>query len=148
MVLDSIKNYGLYTSLGERLAEGYNFINTTDLKAIQEGIHEIDGQSIFAIVQEYDTKEEKDCFLEGHTKYIDIQYMIEGTELMGIVTKGDQKIVSLDVEKDYTFYEGETSYIKVEAGMFTVFFPDDLHRPCLKVGNVTRVKKVVVKVQI
>lgn len=148
MVLDSIKNYGLYATITERLAAGFNFITTTDLIAIKEGIYEIDGKSIFAIVQEYDTKEEKDCFLEGHTKYIDIQYMVQGTELMGIATKGDQKIQSFDVEKDYTFYEGETSYIKVGAGMFTLFFPDDLHRPCIRVGSETKVKKVVIKVQI
>lgn len=148
MVLDSIKNFGLYATITERLAAGFNFITTTDLIAIKEGIYEIDGKSIFAIVQEYDTKEEKDCFLEGHTKYIDIQYMVQGTELMGIATKGDQKIQSFDVEKDYTFYEGETSYIKVGAGMFTLFFPDDLHRPCIRVGSETKVKKVVIKVQI
>lgn len=148
MVLDSIKNFGLYATITERLAAGFNFITTTDLIAIKEGIYEVDGKSIFAIVQEYDTKEEKDCFLEGHTKYIDIQYMVQGTELMGIATKGDQKIQSFDVEKDYTFYEGETSYIKVGAGMFTLFFPDDLHRPCIRVGSETKVKKVVIKVQI
>ncbi|MBC5841976.1 YhcH/YjgK/YiaL family protein [Flavobacterium sp. F-380] len=148
MVLDSIKNYGLYANITERLAAGFNFINTSDLLAIAVGTYEIDGKAIFAIVQEYDTKDEKDCFLEGHTKYIDIQYMVQGTEMMGITTKGNQKIQSFDVDKDYTFYEGETSYIKVGAGMFTLFFPDDLHRPCIRVGDVTKVKKVVVKVQI
>lgn len=74
--------------------------------------------------------------------------MISGTELMGIITKGGQKIKSFDSDKDYTFYEGETSYIKVEAGMFTLFFPDDLHRPCIRFGDETKVKKVVIKVQI
>ena len=148
MVLDSIRNYGLYANITERLAAGFNFINTSDLLSIAVGTYEIDGKAIFAIVQEYDTKDEKDCFLEGHTKYIDIQYMVQGTEMMGITTKGNQKIQSFDVDKDYTFYEGETSYIKVGAGMFTLFFPDDLHRPCIRVGNETKVKKVVVKVQI
>jgi beta-galactosidase beta subunit len=28
--------------------EGFNFINTTDLVAIQEGTYEIDGKAIFA----------------------------------------------------------------------------------------------------
>lgn len=146
MVLDSIKNYGLYASITDRLAAGFNFITSTDLTTIPEGVYEIDGRNIFAIVQEYDTKEEKDCFLEGHTKYIDIQYMLQGEELIGIASKRDQKIQSFDVDKDYTFYEGETSYIKLEAGMFTLFFPDDLHRPCIRSGNETKVKKIVIKV--
>jgi YhcH/YjgK/YiaL family protein len=148
MILDSIKNYRLYASISERIAEGFNFINTTDLVAIQEGTYEIDGKAIFALVQEYDTKEEKDCNLEGHTKYIDIQYIIQGSEYIGFVSKRNQKVLSMDTDKDYTFYEGETSYLKLEPGMFTLFFPDDLHRPCIRAGYDTKVKKVVVKVKI
>jgi beta-galactosidase beta subunit len=33
------------------------------------------------------TKEIKDCVLEGHVKYIDIQYIIQGVELMGLQLK-------------------------------------------------------------
>ena len=148
MIIDKIENYGLYTNLTERLARGFEFIKNTDLVSIEAGTYEIEDKVVFAIVQEYDTKEIKDCVLEGHTKYIDIQYVIEGSELIGVSTKNDQKVVTSDLDKDYTFYEGETTYLKLEAGMFTVFFPDDLHRPSVKDGESTRVKKVVVKVLI
>lgn len=148
MIIDKIKNYSLYANLTERLAKGFEFIKNTDLVQIEPGTYEIDNKEVFAIVQEYNTKEIKDCVLEGHTKYIDIQYVIEGAELMGVTTKKNQKVVTSDLDKDYTFYEGETAYIKLEAGMFTVFFPDDLHRPCVLDGQSSRVKKVVVKVQI
>jgi YhcH/YjgK/YiaL family protein len=67
---------------------------------------------------------------------------------MGVVTKNNQKAISSDLDKDYTFYEGETSFIRIDEGMFTVFFPDDLHMPCVQAGESSRVKKVVVKVQI
>ena len=148
MVIDKIENYSLYANLTKRMAKGFEFIKNTDLVSIESGIYDIEDKVVFAIVQEYDTKEIKDCVLEGHTKYIDIQYVIQGTELMGITTKKDQKVVISDLEKDYTFYEGETSFVRVEAGMFTLFFPDDLHMPCVKDGEITSVKKVVVKVQI
>jgi YhcH/YjgK/YiaL family protein len=148
MVIDKIENSSLYANLTERLAKGFEFIKNTDLVQIESGTYEIDNKAIFAIVQDYDTKEIKDCVLEGHTKYIDIQYIIQGTELMGVVTKNNQKAISSDLDKDYTFYEGETSFIRVEKGMFTVFFPDDLHMPCVQVGKSSRVKKVVVKVQV
>ncbi|WP_367769629.1 YhcH/YjgK/YiaL family protein [Flavobacterium sp. WC2421] len=148
MIIDKIENYGLYANLTERLARGFEFIKNTDLVSIEAGTYEIEDKVVFAIVQEYDTKEIKDCVLEGHTKYIDIQYVIEGSELIGVSTKNDQKVVTSDLDKDYTFYEGETTYLKLEAGMFTVFFPDDLHRPSVKDGESTRVKKVVVKVLI
>ncbi|MEZ7507324.1 YhcH/YjgK/YiaL family protein [Flavobacterium sp. Arc2] len=148
MVIDKIENSNLYANLTERLAKGFEFIKNTDLVQIESGTYEIDNKAIFAIVQDYDTKEIKDCVLEGHTKYIDIQYIIQGTELMGVVTKNNQNAISSDLDKDYTFYEGETSFIRVEEGMFTVFFPDDLHMPCVQAGKSSRVKKVVVKVQV
>ncbi|NRT10742.1 YhcH/YjgK/YiaL family protein [Flavobacterium sp. 14A] len=148
MILDKIENYKLYAGITERLAKGFEFLANNNLVALASGTYDIAEKAVFAIVQEYDTKEIKDCVLEGHTKYIDIQYMISGTELMGVITKKDQKVVSSDVDKDYTFYEGETAYIKLTEGMFTVFFPDDLHRPCVQDGQSSKVKKVVVKVQI
>jgi YhcH/YjgK/YiaL family protein len=148
MIIDKIENSSLYANLTERLTKGFDFIKNTDWGKIESGTYEIENKEVFAIVQEYDTKEIKDCVLEGHTNYIDIQYVIEGAELMGVTTKKDQKEVESNIEKDCTFYEGETSFFRVEAGMFTVFFPDDLHMPCVQDGKSARVKKVVVKVQI
>lgn len=146
MVLDKIENYTRYANLSERMAKGFEFIKSTDLVQIESGTYKIDNDDIFAIVQEYETKEEKNTKLEGHKKYIDIQYVIKGVELMGVTTKKDQKITEVNEEKDYTFFEGETSLVRVEEGMFTIFFPDDLHRPCVKAGQIAKVKKVVVKV--
>ena len=148
MVVDKIENYRLYSALTNRLAKGFEFITNTDLASIESGKYDIDNDNIFAIVQEYDTKEEQDCVLESHHKYIDIQYMIKGTELMGVTCLNDQVIVEENLEKDYTFYNAETSMLKVEEGMFTIFFPEDLHRPGVKAGQIAKVKKVVVKVKI
>jgi YhcH/YjgK/YiaL family protein len=148
MVIDKIENYRLYSKLTKRLAKGFEFITNTDLVAIEPGKYEIDNEDIFAIVQEYDTKEVQDCVLEGHHKYIDIQYVIHGIELMGFTPLTNQVVVEEDLEKDYTFYQGETSMFRVEEGMFTLFFPEDLHRPGVKADQISKVKKVVVKVKI
>jgi beta-galactosidase beta subunit len=48
-------------------------------------------KQVYFAIQEYNTKEIKDCVLEGHAKYIDIQYIIQGVELMGVTTKKNQK---------------------------------------------------------
>ena len=148
MVIDKIENYRLYCKLTKRLAKGFEFINDTDLLAIEPGKYQIESDDIFAIVQEYDTKEVEDCVLEGHHKYIDIQYVIKGIEFMGFTPLTNQVAIEENLEKDYTFYEGETSFLRVEEGMFTLFFPEDLHRPGVKAGQISRVKKVVVKVKI
>jgi YhcH/YjgK/YiaL family protein len=148
MVIDKIENYRLYSTLTKRLVKGFEFITTTDLTLLEPGRYQIDNDAIFAIVQEYDTKEEKDCVLEGHHKYIDIQYVISGVELMGFTPLTNQVAVDENLEKDYTFYTGETSMLRVEEGMFTLFFPEDLHRTGVKAEQFSKVKKVVVKVKI
>lgn len=148
MILDTIDNYHLYQSINERIAKGFSFFRNTDLDAIPSGKHNIEGDTIFALVQEYQTKPLAECKLESHKKYIDIQYVIRGEEFMGITTKNNQKILEVNEDKDYTFYEGSTSLVRVSKGMFTIFFPDDLHQPCVQTEYASEVKKVVIKVLI
>ena len=148
MILDTLDNYHLYQSINERIAKGFEFLHNTDLDAIPSGKHDIEGDTIFALVQEYQTKPLNECKLESHKKYIDIQYVIRGEEFMGITTKNNQKILEVNEEKDYTFYEGSTSLVRVSKGMFTIFFPDDLHQPCVQTESAAEVKKVVIKVLI
>jgi YhcH/YjgK/YiaL family protein len=148
MILDTLDNYHLYQSINERIAKGFEFLHNTDLDAIPSGKHDIDGDTIFALVQEYQTKPLAKCKLESHKKYIDIQYVIRGEEFIGITTKNNQKILEVNEDKDYTFYEGSTSLVRVSKGMFTIFFPDDLHQPCVQTEFVSKVKKVVIKVLI
>ncbi len=148
MILDSLENYQLYSTINERIAKGFAFLLNTNLETIPSGKHDIDGDTIFALVQEYQTKPLAECKLESHKKYIDIQYVIRGDEFMGITTKNNQKILEVNEDKDYTFYEGTTSLVRVSKGMFTIFFPDDLHQPCVQTELASEVKKVVIKVLI
>ncbi len=148
MILDSLENYQLYSAINESIAKGFAFLRNTDLDAIPSGKHNIEGDTIFALVQEYQTKPLAECKLESHKKYIDIQYVIRGEEFMGVTTQNKQTIVEVNAEKDYTFYEGSTSLVRVSKGMFTIFFPDDLHQPCVQTESVSEVKKVVIKVLI
>jgi YhcH/YjgK/YiaL family protein len=148
MIIDKISNSEQYSKISERIAKGFAWIKENDLSQMESGTYKIDGDDIFAMLQEYDTKDSNDCKLEGHYKYIDIQYIISGTELMGFAPLYDQKPVEINTENDYAFYDGGASFLKVDAGMFTVFFPEDLHMPCIKLEQSAHVKKVVVKVRL
>jgi len=68
--------------------------------------------------------------------------------MIGIATKKQHKIIEQDTEKDYFFFEDNSTLIEFEAGMFAVFFPDDLHKPSLSGREKTKVKKVVIKIKI
>jgi YhcH/YjgK/YiaL family protein len=53
-----------------------------------------------------------------------------------------------NADKDIVFFSAETVQLVLETGMFAVFFPQDVHRPCMRIDRPEKVKKVVVKVLI
>ncbi|MBD3670093.1 MAG: YhcH/YjgK/YiaL family protein [Gammaproteobacteria bacterium] len=148
MIADRLENASLYYPLGERIMRALNFLQNSDLLALETGQHPIEGDDIFAIVNEYDTQVYEDHSLEAHRKYIDVQYVVKGSELMGYCAL-DQQAPSRDYsdDKDYALYRDEPSFIEMHAGMFAIFFPTDLHMPGM--GRVAApVKKIVVKVRV
>jgi len=92
------------------------------------------------------------CLFEGHEKYIDIQYITEGCEVMGVTDISNAVIdVEYSDEKDVAFYKDcETaSYCNVEGGAFCVFYPHDIHRPGIAFKNTpSNIRKIVVKVRV
>jgi YhcH/YjgK/YiaL family protein len=149
MIIDKIENSKLYGGISQRIKEAFEYIRNTDLKNIKPGKYEIDGENIFALINEYETKIESEGKLEAHRKYIDVQYVISGEELMGYSPLGNQQVLEPYKEKnDIIFFSGEKSFTKVSAGMFAIFFPADVHMPGIRVENKTLVKKLVIKVKV
>jgi YhcH/YjgK/YiaL family protein len=149
MILDKIENAEIYTCISENLRKGFEFLKNTDLQSIEIGRYEIEGKDVFALVSEYDSKKPEDCRLEAHQNYADIQYIVSGKEAIGFVTFKNQEVTAAYIpEKDIVFFSGETTPLILEAGMFAVFFPQDVHRPCMQIDGPEKVKKVVVKVRV
>lgn len=109
---------------------------------------EIKSRELFAINQVYFTKDHKEEKFEGHKKYIDLQYIFEGEELIKIASLKDcLSIVEYNQEKDVQFFKAEFySTFLVKKGMIAIFYPDDIHAPCLNIKDSCIVKKSVVKV--
>ena len=109
---------------------------------------EIDGERVFALFQSYETKPENDR-PEAHRKYIDIQYLIEGEELIGVAPLTSmERVAEAAPERDIWFYEGETAKLPLGGGRFAILFPQDAHAPCIAAGECRPVRKVVVKVAV
>ncbi|HSW56365.1 MAG TPA: YhcH/YjgK/YiaL family protein [Ignavibacteriaceae bacterium] len=146
MIIDKIENATIYKNLGERIKKSFDYITQTDLKNLGSGKYEIDGENIFALVSEYKTKSESEGKLEAHKKYIDVQYVISGEELMGYAPLGVQKVLEpYKEENDIVFFTGDKSFTKVSAGMFAIFFPEDVHMPGIMTKESLPVKKLVIK---
>ncbi|MBL7968060.1 MAG: YhcH/YjgK/YiaL family protein [Prolixibacteraceae bacterium] len=149
MILDKLEQADLYAGINENLRKGFEYLKNTDLASLEIGKYEIDGKNVFALVSEYDSKKPEDCRPEAHQLYADIQYIVSGREAIGYVTWANQPTtVEYNPEKDIAFFNCETVPVTVEAGMFAVFYPQDIHRPCMQIDRPEKVKKVVVKVRI
>jgi YhcH/YjgK/YiaL family protein len=145
MILDHVKNIRLY----EGFLKGIEYLRDQALLARPAGRHEIDGEKLFVIIQDYMTRPLEQCRWEAHRKYIDIQFLLSGAERMGHARVDALKVVDpYDAAKDVAFYDGEGDYCAVEAGMFAVFYPDDAHRPCVAIDAPTAARKAVFKVTV
>ncbi len=149
MVIDKLQNSTLYENLGDRIKKAFNYLKGTDFSKTANGKYEIQGNDIFAIVNEYNTKDATEGKLESHRNYLDVQYVAKGVEQIGYVPFNNQKPdIDYNKENDISFYSGEKSFTKLEEGMFAIFFPTDIHMPGIKLDTPVKVKKVVVKVKI
>lgn len=149
MITDVLENAGLYEGLNEKFKKAFNYLRKTDFSTIEKGKYEIDGDQIFAIVNEFETKDKSECELEAHKKHVDIQFVYKGVEMFGYIPfTGQIPVIDYDETRDVAFYKDAVSYIKLEAGSFIVFFPTDLHQPEVREFEPVTVKKVVIKIKI
>lgn len=148
MIFDKIENAHLYKTLNSGISKALTFIETADISNLTLGRHEIDGDNIFAIVSEYFTTEKNNALLEAHNQYIDLQYLIEGFENIGVTTYTNQKPVkAYDLKDDCVLYDEPYEQIYMKNGMFVIFFRDDIHLPGLIAKEVARVKKIIIKIK-
>lgn len=149
MIKDRLINAKLYYFLSDNIKRGFLWLEKTDLNSIADGRYEIDGENVYASVQTYETKD--DAKYESHRKYIDIQYMIKGEELIGVTdSENCTTCIEYDSEKDLEFYDINTNeeFFELKSGQFMLFYPHDLHKPSIKKCQRKLVKKVVVKVAV
>lgn len=130
--------------------QAFQFLKTADLKNLPLGKQELEGQHLFITVSEYYGKKKEEAKYEAHKKYIDIQYVIEGEEIIGLTTHDKVTVTEPYIEeKDIEFYSSEAGdYIKATPENFFLFFPDDVHRPSITTGDSVLIKKLVVKILI
>ena len=150
MIIDSFANHGLYHHVHPLFSKAFTYLQSQDLDKLELGKHIIDGDDLFVIIMEYETKDEADCIKENHKKYVDIQYMVKGEEGMGVsLLNGQTPTTPYDDSRDAAFYKNDyESMIRVRQGEFAIFFPHDLHMPSIKVLQKQFVRKAVFKVRI
>lgn len=152
MIFGSLSECKTYYGTHPRFEMAFNFIKKAIKENLEVGKYEIEGADLYASVQEYSTKVAPEGKFEAHKNYIDIQFIISGTELMEVdhISKFTPKGEYNDV-KDVIFYLDKEDCVQgvVNSGEYGIFFPEDVHKPGMSYkNNVCSVKKIVVKVRV
>ena len=148
MIFDTLENIKNYEGLG-RVYTALEFLAKTDFTKIELGRYELCADEIIYMLQRYDTDPDK-TISEAHKKYIDIQFMVKGEELIGVAPFECAKTETQAIpENDVWFYECKTEAITLIENSFMVLYPNDLHCPGVATkGKALTCKKVVVKVKV
>lgn len=152
MVFDSIVHLGRYDALiGEEKASAIHaFLSAHDMAALPDGHYEILGRDLFVNVQTYEPKDPAEARCEMHRQYIDLQYVIRGSEKMGCrPRRAGEDPEEAKPEGDIWFFEkGDASDLAVTEGMFALFLAGELHAPGIADGKSGLVKKAVFKISV
>ena len=148
MIVDVLKNKEIYYGIHKNIKPAMEFIEKAVAENLEVGRYELDGKNLFALVQEYDSK--TDAKWEYHRKYIDIQFIVSGKEIItwdNIRNVPDG--VEYNEEKDIAKFDmdGGTDVI-MEAGYYNILYPQDLHQPGRVFDKVEPIKKIVIKIAV
>ena len=106
----------------------------------------------FVIEQAYETRLRADGFFESHRKFIDVQVIFDGEELMEVADIARMTVKQPYNEKrDLIIYDDSTEVasLRVHKGQAAIFFPSDVHMPTLRVrATGVNVRKCVIKVPV
>lgn len=135
------------------IRQALTWIDAQDFSTMAPGKYDIlpDNQ-MFCLLQQANTCPAEQQRPESHFRYVDLQYLLSGEETIGVCRYRPQFPLDGEIshEKDIVFYQsvsGETQ-ISLQPGMFAVFFPEDVHRPCCQTHQSVAITKAVIKIHL
>lgn len=149
MILDKLENLEDY-ELGGLFERAIEFLCDNDLQSLPPCKIKVLGNDLVVNILDFSGKEEKDCRMEAHRDFADIQIVLGGgEEMMGWKPTDDCKdiLTPYNEEKDVEFYKDKAdSFVHVKSGQAAIFFPSDAHQPGIAPGQ--HYRKIIVKVKV
>ena len=133
----------------EAIQKAIDFMSTEDFKKLPVGRYEIEGDDIFALVQDQTTGSVSEKKAESHGNYIDIQFLMSGEEMQGYAPLTASAVGKQVEGKDNIFYDvvENEQFVHLKAGDFTIYFTNDIHRPNCTDSQSMNIHKAVIKVR-
>ena len=151
MIFSSISKLDDFAAYPQVIRSALLYLKETDILSLQPGRYDIDGDSVYALVQDIETCQKEERRPEAHREYIDIQYVVRGRERIGFVPLDNTLTPTVSKpENDIYFFADDfdpENFVDMESGDFCIFFPYDVHRPGCISGVQGKVRKVVVKIR-
>jgi biofilm protein TabA len=151
MILDRLTNSGRYAGLHPLFPRAFAWCSDPANATMADGRYAIVGEDLFVIVESGATKPASEKRFESHRRYIDIQVNLAGPEVMEWAPANELSPVDdFKPDGDIRFYS-EPAHAPARAlvrpNEFTVFWPEDAHKPCCNPGaSSTPYRKFVFKV--
>lgn len=148
MIIDNLKNIEKYKEVSPKVVEFLKMLS----KDTPVGHYEIE-DGAFANVDVYTTKLHKDCKLEAHKNYIDIQMLLDGVEELDYTAVEGLKVSeAYDKNRDVMFFESPQKSLDtviLQGDKFAFIYPHEAHQPQMaQNAKPSEVKKVVVKIRV
>ena len=140
-----------YASIKELTPSGYDFVNNALQNGVENGKYPLE-DGAYAAVSEYETKPMATAKFEAHKKFIDVQLILSGNEIIGVAPTAllVERIGEYNPEKDVEFFAANGDFKKLElsAGDFAILYPEDAHMPGVHKDTPSAIKKIVLKVPV
>ena len=147
MIIGAKKELNNYKSLNCRIAAAIDFIMLFDENK-PDGRYEIDGDNLYANVVTINASKDEKVVFEAHKKYIDLQYVISGSECM-VYAQTEKCSVTKQYtdDSDYLLLEGNGNKMVVNKNDFYIVYPFDAHAPGHFCGD-EKIRKIIVKIKL
>ncbi len=135
-----------------RIAQALAWVAATDMRALEPGRHDIDGDALFVNCMTVTTSLPADKQFEAHHRYLDIHYVIEGEELIGVAPVGEcPEVQAFSDADDFGLYgdpadAARVSWVLLREGELCMTPPADAHKPACAIDEPAPLKKVCIKV--
>ena len=144
MIICPWKDIKKYASLLPGIEEAYNAINA--LETFEAATYQLSGGNRFFVA--VGTTKAPDL-AEAHRKYMDIQYIVKGQEVMGYAPlSACTPAGEFNTEGDCGMYSGDFRFLTIGEGMCYVAFPEDAHMPGRHLEVPNDFVKIVVKLAV
>lgn len=125
-------------------------VTKLDLDELPPGRYDLEGDLIYCLIQDATPRTLAESHAETHFRYIDIQIPVGARERFGFALPESNLVACEDnlMERDIAFFPPPANefFMDVDPGSYLVFFPGELHRPCVMISSNTPFRRAVVKV--